>query len=127
MGRHNDDNPHRDDSHDTGRERRIDSRLPMLGLTCDRGRIVDLSETGARIETRRPWKEGAVRPVTISDELGAVTIPGRCVWLVREGFLRHSMGVHFVSVSAEQAQSLARIAAAFAVETMSDGYRQQAA
>lgn len=127
MGRPNDDTPIRDSSRQTGRDRRIDTRLPMVGLTCDRGRIVDLSETGARIESRRPWKEGAVRPVTITDELGSVTIPGRCVWLVREGFFRHSMGVHFVSVNAEQAQRLASIAAAFAAETMSDGYRQHAA
>lgn len=108
-------------------DRRSSSRMPTEGLRCDRGRVADLSKTGARILTRWPWKEGSTRPLTLVGHDATVTVKAKCVWVVKEGFFHYTVGVHFDAVSPMQTDRLAEMARVFAARMMSDGYRDLAA
>lgn len=107
-------------------DRRAASRTDTQALSCDRGEILDLSKSGARLRTRWPWKEGRTRPVTIVAHEFVVTLEARCVWAVKEGLFRHTIGLHFENVPAEKQQRLAEVASLFASRELSDGYREAA-
>jgi len=107
-------------------DRRGDSRLPMQALTCDSGLVQDLSEAGARLQTRRSWKEGRSRPFTLRGSAGEVTLTARCVWVVKDGLFKHTVGVHFENVSDEQRERIKALAATFNTHSLADGYQNAA-
>lgn len=107
-------------------DRRAAGRMETEALACDRGEILDLSKSGARLRTRWPWKEGRTRPVTIVAHEFVVTLEARCVWAVKEGLFRHTIGLHFENVPAEKQDRLAQVALLFAARELSDGYREAA-
>lgn len=107
-------------------DRRATGRLETEALACDRGEILDLSKSGARLRTRWPWKEGRIRPVTIVAHDFVVTLEARCVWAVKESLLRHTIGLHFINVPAEKQDRLAEVARQFAARELSEGYREAA-
>jgi len=108
-------------------DRRIANRLIMEGLRCDRGRVADLSKTGAKLVTHWPWKDGAVRPLTLVGHDVTVTVQARCVWAVKEGIFHHTVGVHFVDPTDAQCRKIGVMASMFAVRMMSLGYRERPA
>lgn len=107
-------------------DRRVTSRLRTESLECDRGVVLDLSKTGARLSTRRPWKEGKTREISIHGLDKAVTLNAKCVWAVKDGLFKHTIGLHFVGVTEEQQRQLAEMARHFAARSLSDGYREAA-
>jgi len=107
-------------------DRRDVERTPLNELSCDRGEILDLSSSGARLQTRRLWKEGKVRPITISTDTELVTILARCMWSMREGLFLHTVGLHFEGVTPEQAGTLTKLARSHGVRTLGLGYSDAA-
>jgi hypothetical protein len=107
-------------------DRRVALRQPMDALQCDRGEILDLSKTGARLRTRWAWREGRTRPLTIIANEFVVNLHARCVWSVKDGFLKHTIGLHFEDITPAKQEKLAQIAQQFAVRELSDGYREAA-
>jgi hypothetical protein len=65
-------------------------------LTCNRGRVMDLSTRGMRLCTRRGWAEGEQRRVVLRHGDGCATVVAECVWRRRDGALRSVVGLAFV-------------------------------
>ncbi len=107
-------------------DRRAAGRLETESLSCDRGEILDLSKTGARLRTRWPWKEGRIRTVTVVAHEYVVTVEARCVWAVKDGLFKHTIGLHFVNVPVEKQTRLEDVARMFASRELTDGYREAA-
>lgn len=93
-----------------GANRRQTGRVHASGVACDRGRLIDLSGTGARLETRLPWREGERREIGLTGSDLRLGLAARCVWRRREGFLRYIVGLAFEDVSEEQARALSLLA-----------------
>lgn len=98
----------------------------MEALLCDCGLVLDLSPAGARLSTRRSWKEGRCRPFTLRGPTNEVTLTARCVWVVKEGLFKHTVGLHFENITDEQREGLKALAAQFNSRSLGDGYRAAA-
>jgi PilZ domain len=107
-------------------DRRDTDRIQLEDLSCNRGEILDFSSTGARLNTRLPWRAGKSRSITISTSAEQLTFQARCVWSMREGLFHHTVGVHFENVSTEQAQSLAELSRDHGQRTLGLGYDKAA-
>jgi len=105
-------------------DRREGARTRVEDLRCNRGEILDLSQSGARILTWRPWRMNKVAPLVIVGAGGAITLEARCVWTWKEGLFRHVVGVYFESVTPEQRQVLHELAREY--EARSLPYREAA-
>lgn len=92
-------------------ERRVERRTPVSALTCDAGRVVDLSARGMRIESRKRWHVGDHRTITITDGDHAVTLEARCIWDRHDSLFLHTIGLAFDHVPPEQEGMLLRLAA----------------
>lgn len=89
-------------------DRRRDKRTRRAALTCNRGRVIDLSTRGMRLSTRRPWPERTQRRVILRHDGRCVTVWAECVWRRRESGLRHTVGLAFVNPSDEAAMLIGR-------------------
>jgi hypothetical protein len=91
---------------DRGSNRRKGGRIATRGLSTNRGEIADLSSAGCRLQTRRPWREGERRSITLRGASMALTLDARCVWVRKDGFLRYTLGLTFEAFSDEQSFGL---------------------
>lgn len=91
-------------------ERRIEARTGVSELTCDAGRVVDLTTRGMRLSSRKRWRAGERRTLRISDGAHALTIEARCIWDRHDGLFQHSIGLAFDAVAPEQEGMLLRFA-----------------
>lgn len=110
----------------TDDDRRDANRIHVEDLACDRGEILDLSQTGARLLAHRCWKEGKTRLITFSCSRHSLTLRARSMWSVKEGFLRHVVGLHFEGATPGQLDQLGELARIYAARTMGLGYRDAA-
>lgn len=97
------------DAADPG-ERRDADRLKTVGVSCNRGRVVDLSTRGMRLRTWRRWKSGQRRLVTLFDETARVTLEAKCVWVRPTGAFTRVVGLCFEHAVPEQERALAQLA-----------------
>ncbi|MDX2114086.1 MAG: PilZ domain-containing protein [Planctomycetota bacterium] len=95
----------------TAADRRAADRTPTSDVWCDQGRLIDLSPRGMRLTSRRRWRPGVVRKVTITDGGHSVTLDARCIWERHEGLFRHTIGLAFDRVAPEHEGMLLRLAA----------------
>lgn len=95
----------------TRRERREHERALVRGVSCDRGRVVDLSSRGMRVTSARRWREGQRRVVSISNGTIRLSIEARCVWCRQDGMFSHAIGLAFDDPTPAQESMLADIAA----------------
>lgn len=91
-------------------ERRDSDRLKTVGVMCNRGKVIDLSTRGMRLQTWRLWKDGQRRIVTVYDEQSRVTLEAKCVWVRPLGPFRRVVGLCFEHAIPEQERALATLA-----------------
>jgi hypothetical protein len=97
---------------DDGANRRRAGRLAIEGVRNSEGEVFDLSCTGARIKTRRRWKEGETHNVVFEcDGDGrAMMLQARCVWVRKTSMFSRMVGVEFVNLTPEQQKTLTNLA-----------------
>ncbi len=101
--------------------RRKSGRFHTHGLRCTHGKISDVSSDGARIASRKKWREGEEKLVSISGSHLSVTVTARCIWVRKDGFMRWIAGVEFVDRSSEQSAAIRELARAYAWGPEKDG------
>ncbi|MEC9373654.1 MAG: PilZ domain-containing protein [Planctomycetota bacterium] len=99
-------------AHALGRDRRQAGRMYVLGIRCDRGRVLDLSAGGARILTRAPSRVGDSRHIAFSSASGSVRVKFRCAWRERTGVMSWIVGYEFQDVDDDARRILTQIAMA---------------
>lgn len=70
--------------------------MKIEGVRCDRGKLLDLSRGGCRLEVRRPWRRGEKRMIQLMGSRVAVTVSGECRRVDKIGFMRYAVGIMFV-------------------------------
>ncbi len=78
-------------------------------LSCNHGRVIDVSTRGMRLQTRRKWKAGQRRVITLCEDTLCVRIEAECVWCRKIGTFKHTIGLAFTTVSPESADLLSQI------------------
>jgi len=91
-------------------ERRGEGRTVVADLTCDAGRIIDLSTRGMRLISRKRWRTGETRSLVLTDGSHSVTIDARCIWDRHDGVFQHTVGLAFDRVAPEHEGMLIRFA-----------------
>lgn len=91
------------------------NRVRVVLLRCWLGDVVDLSQTGMRVRSRRkPLLSSEPEPITLiggakgSEEELALT--ARVVWVRRSGLFHHEIGLTFVNMTEATAAAVARLA-----------------
>lgn len=87
------------------------SGICLNELLCNAGRVVDVSTRGMRLQSRRRWKPGQRRTITLIEGSVVVQVEAECVWCRKIGTLRHTIGLAFTTVTPDSAKLLAEIVA----------------
>jgi hypothetical protein len=88
-------------------DRRESERLGIVSLECDHGVVLDLSESGLRLLTRRRLNAPLTLTLALRDDTGATfEIEARVVWTRRVRFAQHLNGLEFSNMSQEAALDL---------------------
>jgi len=74
-------------------------RARIERVDCDRGRVLDLSRTGMRLQSWRTWKDGERREISLMGQNIGTTVVAKCVWVKRESTFKHVMGLEFEGMS----------------------------
>ncbi|MFU8829895.1 MAG: PilZ domain-containing protein [Phycisphaerales bacterium] len=93
------------------RESRRVSGSAVAKLLCNSGRVIDVSTRGMRLQSRRKWKTGQRRLITLCEADLCVRVEAECVWCRKIGTLKHTVGLAFTTVSPESAELLSQIVA----------------
>jgi hypothetical protein len=64
-----------------------------------------------RMVSRRRWRPGQSRRITLTDGVHTVTLEARCIWSRHEGLFQHCVGMAFDDVAPEHEGMLMRFAA----------------
>jgi hypothetical protein len=96
--------------HETRNAPRVSGAV-VRELSCNMGRVVDVSTRGMRLQSRRKWKAGQRRVVTLCEDTLCVRVEAECVWCRKVGALKHTIGLAFTTVSPESAELLSQIVA----------------
>jgi hypothetical protein len=96
--------------------RRKSGRLRVAEVQCSLGEVMDLAATGMRVRGRgRPGvRTGQVCSMTLATPLGLLSARAEVVWVRREGFWHHELGLTFVEMSEDVRAGLASVAAGYA-------------
>ncbi|MFO0826661.1 MAG: PilZ domain-containing protein [Phycisphaerales bacterium] len=92
-----------------------DSARHLVGgpLMCSLGKVIDLSQTGALVVTRREPPKGVIA-FHVGDAHGSVSCAAEIVWTRRCGLFRHESGLRFPQLASEQVETLRRLIATHA-------------
>jgi PilZ domain-containing protein len=77
---------------------RKSGRMHVEGLRCNRGKIVDISKSGAKFVTRSSWQVGQRQQVIITGARVRVCVPGVCKHIHKIGFRKYLVGVEFQGI-----------------------------
>ncbi len=94
---------------DAWEDNRSVGRLQVDGLSCDRGRVIDLSIRGMRMRSRRGWGVGQRREVELVSGGTRLRLPARCVWARRDGIFSWTIGLAFEGATPEQLRVAAEL------------------
>ncbi len=100
-----------------GIDRRRHGRVKVTDVACAVGRVLDVSASGAKIESKgRPsFTQGEVFSMWISSTAsGSFTVSARIVWITKVGMFKHICGVCFEDIDAEARTGLMAIVASAA-------------
>lgn len=100
-----------------GSNRRQGGRVHTSGLTSNRGVVIDLSQLGARLQTRLAWREGETRTIMLRGADLSVRALARCVWVRRDGFMKHVVGLSFEQLSNETTFGLQELVRTYGART----------
>ena len=81
----------------------------VKALTCNFGRVIDVSTRGMRLQGRRKWKAGQRRMITLCEDDLCVRVEAECVWCRKIGTFKHTIGLAFTTVSGDSAELLSQI------------------
>ncbi len=81
---------------DSGRK---SGRMLVEGIKCNRGRLLDLSKSGAKILTRRKWLQNEKHQLVLTGSRVQVTVTAECRRCQKLGMFRYVVGVQFVDCS----------------------------
>lgn len=81
----------------------------MAHLVCDAGGVIDLSTRGMRVLAEKPWHEGQMKNLTLTDGPHSITIEARCIWSHPDD-RHHVVGLAFDRVEPHQEGMLLRFA-----------------
>ena len=70
--------------------------MKIEGISCSRGKLLDLSRGGCRVQVRRPWQVGEQRAVELLGARVGVTVAGECRRVDKIGFMKYAIGLQFV-------------------------------
>lgn len=85
---------------------RKSGRMLVEGIKCSRGRLLDLSKSGAKVLMRRPWRRGETRMLVLTGSRVQVRVPAECRRCEKLGFCRYVVGVQFVDCEANISAAL---------------------
>lgn len=95
-------------------ERRRHGRLRCEEASCCVGQVIDLSASGMRVLRRgRPIMEiGDEFQISIHPNNGEsqLTLPARVVWIERQGFRKHIVGLEFATIDDQKKIQLGELA-----------------
>lgn len=88
------------------------TRHTAMNLACELGAIVDLSQTGLRIQCAgRPGVEiGSQVKLTVSSPMQRLTVSGQVVWVHKPLLKAGQVGIKFVNTSEAAARALVELA-----------------
>lgn len=89
-------------------------------VKCDHGEVIDLSNRGIRLRSRKRWHEGQIRQIAINADGMRVAVEAQCVWSRQEGMFTHLLGLAFVQPTTDQQSTLTSIAAIHALDDEDD-------
>ncbi len=98
-------------------ERRTTGRFAIEGVTCDRGTLLDLSASGARIIRRFNWPVGSFKLIAIKADDQCVVARARSMRCVRTGVFRYDVGLAFEDMSQDSRERLIRMAMMYSRST----------
>ncbi len=91
-------------------ERRDNPRRTDSPVRCSRGRVIDISRTGMRLRTNRPFPEGTRRTITLKLHNDTAKVTAECVWLIQTSRFTKTLGLAFINPT-NHAQNLINNAA----------------
>lgn len=93
-------------------ERRNRGRMPMEGLSCNAGHVIDLSPGGACIFRRGliAWQLGKRTVLVLENGDEKVAVQAEVVRVIKEGLCSRRYGVKFVNLSTQQSALLMQFA-----------------
>ncbi|MCA9311012.1 MAG: hypothetical protein KDA21_07390 [Phycisphaerales bacterium] len=100
-----------------GDDRRGSGRFAIQGVTSDRGKVMDLSATGARLIRRRPWPVERSMMMAVRADRHCVVASARSTRCVRLGLFKYDVGVTFEQMSQESRERLIRMAMTYSRST----------
>lgn len=83
--------------------------MQVDGLSCDRGRVIDLSIRGMRMRCRRGWAVGQKREIVLISGGTRLRLPARCVWARRDSLFSWTIGLAFEGATPEQLRVAAEL------------------
>lgn len=89
-------------------EKRQYGRHRPDGLACNLGQVVDLSEGGMRLLSKRE-RQGSQTVVFTTPRQGKLTLRGRVAWRREIGFREHVLGVTFEEISTADRTNLKKL------------------
>ncbi|MHC4992405.1 MAG: PilZ domain-containing protein [Planctomycetota bacterium] len=92
---------------DASQDRRRHVRVRPTVSFCNLGAVLDLSQSGARMHSRRQMDGEIEFVVNVGDV--AFSTRARVVWTRRTGLLRHQIGLEFVGVEDHDVELLQQI------------------
>ncbi len=89
-------------------EKRQHGRHRPDGLVCNLGQVVDLSQGGMRLLSKRE-RQGSQTVVLTTPRLGKLTLRGRVAWRRELGFREHVLGITFEEIAAVDRKQLTEL------------------
>lgn len=93
-------------------ERRSKGRMPMVGLRCNQGAVLDLSPGGTCIRRRSifAWSVGKPIVIVFNFEGQKLAVKAKVARVVKAGLLTRQYGMQFVNLTPQQSIELMRFA-----------------
>ncbi len=92
-------------------DRRKAGRLKRAAIGCNIGMIVDISDGGMRVRSRRRY-QGAL-DIQLTTRTDVVKVTAKVVWTRKLAFRRHEIGLQFLGLTPDLSARLATIGVAF--------------
>lgn len=101
------------DEHSQDAEHRRPGRVPCERLSCESGKVLDISRTGARLRIRawRSPRKGEARHLVFNTAMGTSDpFPCHIAWVRRIVWARYEVGVEFCALTEALQRELTEIA-----------------
>lgn len=87
-------------------ENRRPGRMKVRSVVCDRGVVLDVSSTGARVLVKGAWEVGETRTFTMEGAKLRIVCKAVCKWRERKGLFKWVLGLEFQEMDEAQSKGL---------------------